>query len=558
MSAYYASGFHRNRVVFLLTFGLYLLTVILIWVRSTLVFGLTLICITGISSRMMAYFGSELYVGVDIYEHNRIVESIVQLGTLEPLLASKYYYAPIYHLLTASGDIILGVPVKTAGALTALIVVTVVPALIAFTLIRYFWSVQTALVGAFLYTASDHAIRWAVHTIPTSIGLVFFCLLGFGLFRYDREHSKVFLVLSVGILVALTFTHQVSTFIAVIFVCSYLGSRILYEGIVRERVLNLSLLTGFVLTADFIITKYGGPTSEASFFEIVLSTLVSSLLTAGTETRPEVTLPPDPSISGGASAGLDLVHVGGSAILLCLGLVGSLYWLDSKRNPSDLFVGLALGTSVAVMLAFTLGGPIVGMGNLLPMRWFAFIYVPLALLAAIGLKALIQACSSLIGINSRNAVIILVLILLPFIVLMGGNYAGAADNPYFDNAPAAETHGISETEKATFDHTVEYSGETDIVADRRAASIFRDHYGKNVHILAITYGLPETIHRPSLVVDRSYIQTPNSQYIIRFDGQSHVVHGPFPLDEINAQSKSIVYENGGDELNRISGEPDEN
>jgi len=549
---YYAAGFRRNTAVFLMIFGLYSLTVVLVWARSTPVYGLTLISVTGITSRMMGYYGSELYVGVDIYGHNRIVESIVQVNSMEPLLSSKYYYAPIYHLLTASGDLILGVPVKTASALTTLVVVTVVPAIVVFVLIRYLWNVQTALMGAFLYTASDHAIRWAVHTIPTSLGLVFFGLLVFALFRYDREYRRIFLLLFVLSLVFLTFTHQVSSFIAVVFVGSYLATRILYEGTVREHVVNVSLLSGLVLVSDFVVTKFDGP-GGVSFFELVLGNFVSKLLTAGVETRPEVTLPQDPSISGGASAGLNLIQVGGSALLLCLALVGSLYWLNKKRESSELFTGLAFGVTVTVMLAFILGGPIVGIRNLLPMRWFAFVYIPLTVLAAPAMAVLIKTVSGLGGISGRNTVLALILLSFPFIVLMGGNYAGAADNPYFDQAPAAEVHGISETEEAMFEHTVQYSSEMLVGADRRATSILRDNYGIRTFVLSTEYNEPGTLPKRSLIFNRSYTQSHHSQYILKFRGQNHVVHGPFPFQNFNITNRNSVYDTGSDELDYISG-----
>ncbi len=57
----------------------------------------------------------------------------------------------------------------------------------------------------------------------------------------------------------------------------------------------------------------------------------------------------------------------------------------------------------------------------------------------------------------------------PYIMLMGGNFAGAYDDPVFDSAPAAESYGISDREEYIFSHIGEF-GETQhpILADARA------------------------------------------------------------------------------------------
>jgi hypothetical protein len=288
-----------------------------------------------------------------------------------------------------------------------------------------------------------------------------------------------------------------------------------------------------------------------SFFETVLDFFISALLTAGVETRSEMTLPRDPSISDTASAGLNLIQVGGSALLLCLALIGSLYWIKRKREPSELFTGLAFGVTVTMMLAFTLGGPLIGVPNLLPGRWFAFVYVPLTVLAAPAMIVLKKTVSGLGGVSVRSTVLALILLSVPFIVLMGGNHAGAADNPYFDQAPAAEVHGISETEKAMFEHTVQYSSEMLVGADRRAASILDEYYGARAFVLSTEYNEPGTLPKRSLIFNRSYIQSHHSQYILNFRGQNHVVHGPFPFQNFNITNRNSVYDTGSDELEYI-------
>src|SRR6056297_1594785 len=256
--AYYHAGFSRTTAVFALTFVLYLLGAVLIYIRSSPSLALGTILATGLVHRLTAFYSSALYLGVDIYAHNSAAAGIARTGSLAPLDASKYFYAPIYHLVTAIGTVLVDLPVRQVSALTTLVVVTVVPAVFIYAIARRWWSPTVGVLGALLFTVSDHAINWAVHTTPTSLGLVLFAALLFALVRYDLTADNRFLVLFVGLLFALTLTHQVSAFVAVTVVAAYLFARVLYEARLSSRVRNLTATSALVLVLDFLTTKYHG------------------------------------------------------------------------------------------------------------------------------------------------------------------------------------------------------------------------------------------------------------------------------------------------------------
>ncbi|MXV61867.1 hypothetical protein GS429_07300 [Natronorubrum sp. JWXQ-INN-674] len=554
---YRENGFQRTSTIFYLTFALYLLTALHIFTQPKPVLSLVMILIAGITNRLTAYYSSSLYNGVDIYTHSNYIKSITANGSLEVFATSKYFYAPFYHILASSAELIYAVPTRDAIVLTTLIAVTVLPMLAVYLITIQFWNSTNSLVAGFLYITTDHAIGWGIHVIPTSLGLVFFSLLFLSLMKYVCWRRKRQLILAIAMMTALMFTHQVSLFIAITATVAFAISTVIYQLNISRIEVNIGLLAGLTMFIDFVVTKYSGPQGTASFFDVVLGNLFISLMGAGTEARTEVAVPQDPSISPSGAAALTLPQVVGSAILLTFAIVGALYWLSNRRENDALFIGIGLSTVTTVLLFVTLVGPVIGLRNLLPSRWWAFIYIFLAVLAAPGLIATINIGSKLFVpilnlSNFQNVTIILILIVVPYIALMGGNYAGASDDPLLDDAPGAEEMKVTDSEKQLFEHAIEYQDSTNILADRRASAIFSRYYGVPANTLSIDLDSQEHIQEPSIVINREYIHTRHSQYEIRTEQAIHVVHGRFPITELPTTSKQPIYNSGNHEITHIS------
>lgn len=472
VAAYYNANFYRSSIVFHLTFGLYVLTAVLIWLRPAPSFSLPLLCITGLTNRLTAYYASALYVGNDYYIHYYWIEGIVNDGSLAPLTTDKYYYAPLYHIYTAIGDLLLDVPVSDAGALTTVVAVTIVPPVVIFVLIRRYWDQQVAIMGAFLYMVGDYAIYRGAYAVTTAFALVLFCILLFTIVQYQYTQRPKFMLLSLGCVGLISLSHQVTLFITAVFLCTYFGGRALYEGKLRREAVLVPLICGLAVFADFMTTRRLGPAGENTFLESYLGVFLAQLMSGGTSSRQEASLPQDPSIAGVGAAGLDVIQVTGSGLILAFALAGTLYWLHTADKPNHILSLLQYAFSVGVMYVLALGAPIVGVSILLPSRWFSFMYLLLAILAAPFVAALIRAGIQRLNRNHlHGAISMVVLFSLPFVVLMGGNHVSAPDDPYFDSAPGAERFGVTQTEKALFDHTAEYRSEgTPVLTDRRAAS----------------------------------------------------------------------------------------
>ncbi|TKR25462.1 hypothetical protein [Natronomonas salsuginis] len=547
---YRASGFHRTNIVFYFTFAAYVFSALFILSSSHETIGLLTILLIGITNRLTSYYNSALYSGVDIYSHSHFVQTTAQEGSLIVFSTNKYFYSPFYHILVAVGELTYSVPTRDAIALTVLLAVTVLPVIIVYSITSAFWNRQVGLIAGWLYVTADFAINWGIQVIPTSLGVVFFALLLFSLVKYTNLKEKRQYGLVISFIVSLMFTHQVSLFIGITAIGVLTLVILIYRMELSETALNLGLVAGFSMFVDFIVTKYSGPSGEASFFDVVLGNLLAALLSMGALTRSEIKLPQDPTISPSGAAALTLLQVTGSALLLLLAVFGALYWLSMQRTNREFFTGVLLSGIVTALLAVTLAGPAIGLRNLLPNRWWAFLYLPLTILAGPGLLVLVQEMRYKWTGRSEMVIgfVVLLLFISPYTVLMVGNHAGAPDQPFLDDAPGAESLSISDQDQELIEHSERYQGDLDIITDRRLSAIFSRYYDVSSRTLYIDYNEPASLYQPSIIVNRKYIHTKHAQYEVEYNDQRMVVHGAFPLKHLPVDNKSQLYNSGDNSL----------
>lgn len=547
---YHAAGFWRTDMVFYLTFSLYVLTGVYCLTRSNITIALSLILISGAVNRLTAHYASERYIGVDIYGHSSQIAAIATDGTLEVFKTSKYFYAPLYHIQAAIGEIALNVSVKDALALTTILSFLIVPALVVYALTNMFWEPRTALFASLLYTFSDQVLGRAIHPIPNTLSVVFFALIVLMLCRYlTTSRISNYLLFAISYFI-LMLTHQASLFIAtvttgvltVVIVAKDLRS--FWNGI------NIALFTGLVVFVDFITTRYRGPSGEASFFDVVLGQFIGSLLaSSGVESRPEVSFPQDSSISPGGAAAMADIQLVGSAMLLFFAIIGALYWVQAKRRPKPLLLGLSFGVTVAVLLTVALAGPIIGLRNLMPNRWWPFIYLFLTILAAVGIVMTIQAVSSAIP-ESKVAtaqLILLVALLVPFVTLMVGAGTASTDNPFIDDGFDAERYSVTEQEIAATGYIDSYAVES--ITVRQDLTLSYSAPGETASI-RMEHSNPDSIvtDEPQYLINRKYITEKPVRYIVDVEGEQWSVHGGVPIDNIDPKYRMLLYNNGDDEI----------
>ncbi len=564
---YRASGFETTLAVNALLLCCYLLTAAVIWLRPDRVFPLAMVLVTGILHRMLALYSSPLLMGNDTFFHNRIGRLVASTGSLEPLTASKYYYAPFYHVFNALSRFTMDLPGREVAALTTTVLAVVLPACAVYWLVDQSWNRQTAVFGALLYTASDFALFWAMQPQVTSVGVGLYALCLASLVAYVRQPQKGTFAIALVLYAMVSLTHQVSAFITAFSALAYLGCRTVYCRCDVRRSLNLGLIYLLGLVFNFRATKWGGPNGESGdFLHVMITQVVYAAIDASEDTvsRVAYSLPNDPAIHPASSNALSMIHVVGSAALLGASVAGMLIWIWAGDGRRERASGFAVGSLVGAMFTVVLAGPIAGLRTLLPWRWFAYIYVPAAVLGAVTLVSVSRSVTGVIPDRSSWATVVVVLLLVgPYVAVMGGNFTGAAHDPVYDDSPRAQRFGLTTTEYATLDHQREYVPRSEPVAADYLISILssRNYEQENVRVFDVRYGDPTSIGSPDepvVVVDRAYIHTDHARYILVLNGTRVSVFGPVPVDEIDPTRRSTTYDSGADELTYLEPSPSTN
>ena len=540
---YTLNDFSRVLSVHALIVGMYLLTALLAFSLDSVRARLGVIAFTGVFHRTLIYYASALPMGSDALFHNRAATLIASSGSLAPLVESKYWYAPVYHLLTASGVTALGVPARDAAFLLVTVVGTLVPALVVFQFLRHVWDESTGIVGSFLFIAADRVVFTTVHTTPTTLGVVLFSLLLLYAERYVEGDHLISLALFAVFVLGLVFTHQLSMFAAFVGLTVYLAGNMLWEGSAdRNSVQLASLLLGAFLFQS-LITKYGGPASDTGSFLLVAGGGIVRGLTSGSG-RATAELPASTEFVVSGSDALSASQIVGVGLLLALGVVGTVYWM-SRRD--GLVNRIALGfTFIAITVSlFIFIGPLFGINAFIPGRWFSFLYVVLAILAAPGVLAILSG-----GMGDRKhwtvAVLVLLVVFAPFTAFMLGNAYGAPDQPVIDDAPGAMRLSSTPGEASMYQHIDQHGEDTRVLMDFVAWQLVTRHYNHPATIYATDYGEEGTSFSGDMVIGyRSYTQTNHASYYVRYQDNDYRVVGSIPKQE---HHDSVVYSNGPDEL----------
>ncbi|QLG29750.1 hypothetical protein HUG10_19285 (plasmid) [Halorarum halophilum] len=506
----------------------------------------------GLVLRFAALYTAPGFIGVDVWSHTTYIESIRQAGSLAPVSESKYYASPLYHLLVTAAAGFYDVSIRNALYLTLGIAMPLTTLLVYGTA-RLLVPVRWATFAAVCYVMADHAIRWGIHIIPTSMGLVFFLGMLFALTRVlQAEHETRDFVLLVIFSMAVILTHQISSFIMLVLVgAGLVGQLLLHFDFIRTpRVQNpfassmatpvnlvglLAFDVGFI-TFMWSLTPYKGDT----FLETVLSYLYVTLVeSAGFLSGVS-------SSSGGGAAGaagggpgspfiatlVTYVDKLGFLVLLCATVIGCLAVLRRRRASHATFTLLV---AVTVMLFFVLGLPLFGIENFVPGRWIAFIYAPMVILAAIGLGYLSRNVSPAVVV----AFLLIFALVFPSVMLMSTD--GSMDSPVFTSQH--ERLSYTETELAAMETIGTMADEERHIA---GGHVFTDHPYQTVFTrTGAAHAEPIRLEngravQSGAVVYREYQSDGGSFFRI---GEGAGIRNP-SQDQICPRTTSHIYSNG--------------
>ncbi|MGM0370925.1 MAG: hypothetical protein ACQEQJ_00275 [Halobacteriota archaeon] len=387
--------------------------------------------------RLSALFVTPGYVGVDIWTHALVfVDGIVAQGSLASIAETKYIMAPIYHAIGAIGTLVFG-GVREGIYLTLGLFVPL-SAVFVYSTGKLLVPARWALLATALYAFADQFIRWGIHIIPTSLGLVFFLAVVYlvaRVFYADAEPWAVLLAL--GASLAVVFTHQVATAITLVFLAVAAFAAVVLglfarDGQVTHRMRKAVALFGiFAVTTTATLVSWANTpfAGGQSFLGRELVVIASAL----TEDAALLNLASSGDAGAGGAAGasayawlIPYVELFGFGLLLAAAVLGGLWLLRRNPNP-DLSLTFVLAAASLFVLVYGLS--LFGIRALLPGRWIAFLFAPMALLAAAGFLGLSRS-------NARTLVVI------AFVVLAVGYPASmvVAEKATLDSPAFSDQH----------------------------------------------------------------------------------------------------------------------
>jgi len=387
--------------------------------------------------RFAALWTTPGLVGVDAWTHVTTYAGAIRAeNSLSAISHVKYYGAPLYHLFTVVAADAFGTSLRTALYLSLGLVLPLSTLLVYHTA-RFVLPVRWSLLAMALFALGDHVIRWGIHVIPTSLGLVFFLAVFYAVTRlfYVEDRLPTYL-LATFFGVAAVLTHQVSVFITL----AFLGAGVVAQGLARlsdarstvgmgERyggtvdLAGLFAVVGTITLINWSVTPY----RSGSFLSTMVSTAREALATstgfldlAGAATRPAAQ-----SVVATTPAWVEVVDSLGFLLLLGLFVVGSLTVLRDEWRAQ---LSLTYVVAVATMLLVVLGLPLFGLNLFLPGRWYAFAYAPMAVVGVVGLRYL---CTRL---SARTVLVGVLVVAIALPGAMSVAHEATPENQVFDDS----------------------------------------------------------------------------------------------------------------------------
>ncbi|SFS53543.1 DUF2206 domain-containing protein [Halostagnicola kamekurae] len=503
--------------------------------------------------RFTALYVTPGYIGIDIWTHMEFIEQIRDAEMLGAISHDKHYGSPFYHLLVVASSFIYDVPLRGALYLSVGLVMPLSVVLVYATA-NLLVSARWATLATALFAFANYVSMWGMQLIPTSLGLLFFLGMLYALIRVMRvEYTGRDFSLLILFSIAIILTHQVSTFIMLVLLLAAFAAQLIFVigpvGLTRldtsvfraKKPVNLIGLVVFNFGLTIFIwslTPYGENSFLGTVLQFFTETLEESagfLNIAGGST-------------GGAASGaeaaptlleqvLPYIENLGFLLLLCVTFAGCLYVVHRRRAEQSVFT-LLIGA--AVMLVFILVLPMFGIRNFIPTRWFAFLFAPMAILGAIGVRSLNRNLSPRIVVS-----VLLVLALIypgAMIVAVESN----AENPIFSDQH--ERLAYDESELTAVESIGELTGSPDGSEIRPDQQLYTDHPYQTVFSRTGAYPStePATIHQNGSVQHRYTVyrtaQSTDATYFVDENGRQQLAS--VSEQQLCRPGQAVMYTNG--------------
>lgn len=339
-------------------------------------------------SLFLGYYG----VGVDYWGHLVDNNNLSQYGFIE-ILSGKAPFYPLMHIQVAITDIITDTPIKDATNF-AIIIPLVISSICIFLVARDVINAKVGLLAMLIVNITDFHTYWGAAPQTTTYGICLYYFLIFFIFRgaTTKSSKKTWLTFTLFFIPVLILAHAVSSFIALISVLGLIAGSCVYRIFYDNRAVILPpilvlLIYGVVLLQHWFVALYN-QAREESFFDVIISTLITYVTEhADFLNRPE-------AVSGYVAMLPPLLErmadTTGLALLMFLSAIGCLFWLSKKYGSAFTFPMIVC---TVVLLFITFGFPLFGIRNIIPSRWFAFMYFFLSIMAAFALLTMLSKTS---------------------------------------------------------------------------------------------------------------------------------------------------------------------
>ncbi len=376
--------------------------------------------------RGSAYYISPYPVGQDPWTHAEYIKQFLYFAHVEirPDFMEYYLHYPLMHLYGVITGVICNISVKDS--------MFVIGAILALSSIFVYFIVKCltnnmniALFAVLLVNFADFHIQWSIEVIAMTFGIALYTIVLYLVIKNWKRQDKVYQALLLLYIFLIIWTHTVTTYIALVSLFALAIGGITYPIIYSETNGRKNLLNKFII-AFFLILLFLKWTDPAyPFLEGTLRGLKSSI-TAEAEFLGRVGV----KFAAEKQIG-QVLNIVGFILYIAFGVFGCLCCL-SKIHADKAKVSLVVMISVLFFVFFAF--PLMGIRNILPYRWPAFIYITLVLFAAIGLLKMVGMLQ-----NQRSRLVILFLLLFCASFFMTTNFVTNMDSPIYQEGSSRKS-----------------------------------------------------------------------------------------------------------------------
>lgn len=367
--------------------------------------------------RYSAYFMSPYPVGSDPWAHAEIISDFSLYGTSNLHQIHPYYSNyPLMHIFASITSLFGNFTVKESMFVVG--AVLVLSTIFVYLIVKNITNnTNLALFSMLLINFADFHIQWSIQVIAMTFGIAFYTIGIYLLIAQKDKFAVIYKLFLILFIFLITWTHTVSSMILMVSLISlYIGSFI-YKYIYSDTNISAKSTISVTLCLLFVVMLiYHWMDLNYPFFESITRGLINSLSSEAKFLGRE-------TISNIDDFWASILEIFGFLTLIFFGILGSLYSLSAKYTSKTKF---SLIFMLIILFFIFFAFPVLGMRNIVPYRWPAFIYTTFVLFAGIGIFQFINS-----GRNKHYMAVFVLILLSTSSFFMITNSITNLDSPIY-------------------------------------------------------------------------------------------------------------------------------